>query len=48
MLKIDFKFEYTRLTREKVTHFSEFISVKVKKISGSILGKAKKIEAQAK
>ena len=36
------------INNESVSHFSQFISVKVKKISGSILGKVKKIEAQAK
>ena len=33
---------------ESVNHSSQLISVKVKKISGIILGKVKKIEDQAK
>ena len=32
MLKIEFKFEYARLRKKSVTHFSQFISVKVKNI----------------
>ena len=38
MLKMEFKFEYTRQTKKE----------NVKKISGLISGKFKKIEAQAK
>ena len=41
-----------KINNESVTHFSQFISVKVKKkikeISGSMSGKVGKIESQAK
>ena len=51
MLKIKFKFK-NNINNESVNHFSQFISVKgknkFKKNLGSILGKVKKIEAQAK
>ena len=33
---------------ENINHFSQLLSVKIKKISGSISGKVKKIVAQAK
>ena len=48
MLKMEFKFKYTMLMYESVNRFSQFTLVKIKKISGSISGKVKKIEAQAK
>ena len=34
-----------KINKERVAIFSQLISVKVKKISGSISGKVKKIEA---
>ena len=37
-----------KINNKRVIHFSRFISVKVKKISDSISGKVKKIEAQAR
>jgi len=36
------------INKERVTHFSQLFSVKVKMVSGSISEKVKKIEAQAK
>ena len=36
------------ISSESVNHFSQFDAVKFKKILDSILGKVKKIEAQAK
>ena len=52
MLKIELTFEYTKIKKERLTHFSQFSSVKFekifKKISASISGKVKKIEALGK
>jgi len=52
MLKMEIKFEYTRLNKEKLTYFSWFISVKVgnffRKFGAQLRKKVKKIEAQAK
>ena len=37
-----------KISKERIVHFGQLISIKFKKISGIISGKVKKIEAQAK
>ena len=46
--KDGFQIGVYKIINESLTHFSQFISVKNKKISGSYSGKVEKIEAQEK
>ena len=47
-VKDGFQIRENKINKEIVTYCSQFISVKGKKISSSISGKVKKIEAQEK
>ena len=47
MLKMEFKFEYTTLTKKVPVYFSKSLE-NVREISGLFSGKVKKIEAREK